>query len=251
MAGFPPGINMTFAVRGGGGGGSGGMSDECGGFTVNTYADNAYHTIASLSVVRNPTIIEVRAVGRRTDAAGRAGYVRRAVVYRDPSSGNAVILNAFDTTFTRELNTVWNVRLVVNGYKVEIQVRGGAGTVNWRVSWVFSPVTRGMLTTDGVYHTLQIIPILDDSVCLLEVPVVGLRADADGSSGYLHRAIVYRTGGGAATLLKTVDSSLTRETVVAWDSTIQVSGNDALIVVRGAVGQTVSWKSSYTLEELI
>jgi hypothetical protein len=249
-----PGIGVMPAIQGGGGGGGGtgtGSGSECSGSAIATYYDGVYHTIATLPTVRNPTIIEARALGRRTDAAGHGVYIRRAVVYRGVG-GAATLLNVFDSPLTRESVSGWDMRIAVSGSSVLIQVRGSAGaTVNWRSSWVFSSISGyGLITTDGVYHTIQTVPIPDRTVCLLEVPVVGIRADADGCSGYIHRAVVYRTAGGNATLITVPDSNLTRETVAAWDSTIDVSGDSALIQVRGAAGQTVSWKSDYAFTEL-
>lgn len=233
-----------------GSGGGGGSGDACSGCASAAYTDGAYHTIAAVPLSRNPLIVEVRAMGRRTDAAGRGVYVRRAVVYRGVG-GAAAILSTFDTPLVRESIPAWDVVLAVSGLSLLIQVKGSAGcNVDWKACWVFSSVTRGLITTDGVYSTIQTIPIPDDTVCLIEAQVVGLRADADGCSGYLHRAVIYREGGGAATIQGSVDSTLTRETVAAWDSTIQVSGNNVLVVVRGAAGQTVSWKAAHAIEEL-
>jgi len=57
--------------------------------------------------------------------------------------------------------------------------------------------------------------------------------------------VVYREGGGSATLQGTVDSTLTRESVGGYSATIVVSGNNALIQVDGATGHTVNWESTH------
>ena len=246
----PPNVNMAFASSGAAKPGTGGGT-ECSGSVMATYMDGVYHTIATLPAVRNPTILEVRAVGRRVDSVDCGGYIRRAVVGRG-AAGTAVILSSFDSPLTRESASVWDVRLITSGAFIQVQVRGAAGaTVDWRVSWIFNSISGyGLLTTNGVYQPIQVIAIPDDTVCQIEALVVGIRTDAPGSAGYVHRAVIYREGGGNATLQTTVDSNLTRETVPGWDSTIIVAGNNAVIEVCGATGQTVSWKSDYALEEL-
>jgi hypothetical protein len=216
-----------------------------------TYLDGAYHVIASIPILDDSAmLIEATAVARRTDAADRAGYSRKAIVYRE-AGGAATLQGTIDTPLTRESNTQWNVTIGVNGNNAEIRVRGAAAsTVNWNVCWVLSEVF-GMLTTaDAAWHTIATIPVQNNTVLMLETTVVARRTNAAGRGAYLRKAIVYREGGGAATIQGTVDSPLTRESAAAWDVTIAVSGSNVLVKVRGAAGQTVHWKSSYVTEEI-
>ena len=245
-----PGIGIMPSVAGGGGDGGSCNSDECQGCAYISTNDGSYQIAAIPIIPRNPVIMEVRAVARRVDAPGRAAYVRRALFYRGPG-GVATVMSTFDTSLTRESDAGWNTLLDVSGSAAVIQVQGGADSlVNWKVCWIFNDVTTGLLTTDNAYQTIKTIPIPDNTVCLLEAYVVGLRADASGQCGYLRRAIVYRDGGGAAAMQGVEDTYLTRESVANWDAVIDVFGNNAVVRVRGDTGQTVAWKMAHVLEEL-
>jgi len=252
MAGFPPGINMTFAVHGGGGGGSVIIPVPVGPIcTVATYTDAAYHTVDTVPIPDNTAVLmEMTAVGRRTDSPGRAGYVRRALIYRE-AGGDATIQGTLDSPLTREVDTAWNARIVVSGASALIQVRGNTGqTVKWKACWKATYSQLIIVTTDGAYNTAATLALPDDTVWLLRVTAVGRRTDAAARAGYLREAVVFREGGGGATIQSTVGTPLTRESVTAWDATIGVSGNNVRINVRGAAGQTVNWVVAYTLEEI-
>lgn len=234
-----------------GGGGGGGGCAPCLTCANNTYNDGSYHAIASIPILDDSAVlIEVRSVGRRTDAPDRAGYLRKALIYRE-AGGAATLQGTLDTPLTRESNTVWNTRIVVSGNNAEIQVRGAAGsTVNWNVCWTLTE-SLGMLTTyDNAYHTILSYAMQDNTVVLFEATAVARRTDAAGRGSYLRKVVAYRQGGGNATIQGTVDSSLTRESNAAWDVTITVSGSNVLVQVRGATGQTVHWKSSFVTEEI-
>jgi hypothetical protein len=79
--------------------------------------------------------IRAEYVGRRTDAADRAGYVREAVVYRE-AGGGATLQGTVSTPFTRESDAGWNATIDVSGNNAILTVEGDAGqTVNWRVCY--------------------------------------------------------------------------------------------------------------------
>jgi hypothetical protein len=78
------------------------------------------------------------------------------------------------------------------------------------------------------------------------VIAVARRTDATDAAGYVRRALVYRDGGGAIRD-GTTDTTFSRETDATYDVYIEVSGNDALIQVRGDTGHTVNWKVRYQL----
>lgn len=218
---------------------------------VATYNDAAYHTIETVPITDNTVVLlEAEVVGRRTDSPDRAGYIRRALIYRE-AGGAATIQGTLDSPLTRESDTVWNARIVVSGNDALIQVRGDTGqTVNWKACWKATVSQLVITTSDGAYHTAATLAMPDDTVWLLRVSSVGRRTDAAARAGYLREAVVFREGGGNATIQSTVATPLTRESVVAWDVTIGVSGSNVLINVRGAAGQTVNWNVAYTVEEI-
>jgi hypothetical protein len=106
---------------------------------------------------------------------------------------------------------------------------------------------------DAAYHTIETVPITDNTAVLLEVEAVGRRTDSAGRAGYIRRALIYREAGGAATIQGTLDTPLTRESNTAWNTRIVVSGNNALIQVRGDTGHTVNWRVCWeaTVSQLV
>lgn len=94
---------------------------------------NAWATIATIALTDNTVyLIDVDIIGRRTDAADRAGYVRRALVYRE-AAGAATMQGTEDTSLTRESSGTWDARINTSGNNVIIEVKGGAGaSVNWK-----------------------------------------------------------------------------------------------------------------------
>ena len=112
------------------------------------------------------------------------------------------------------------------------------------------PVRFLLTTDDDLYHEIEIIPIPEDTVFLLEAQALARRSDGgSGRAGYSRRALIYREAG-LAIMEGPVNTDLTRESNTTWDVTIRVSGSNVLIVARGAAGQTVDWKMSYTFEEV-
>lgn len=103
--------------------------------TVST-TDATLTTIATIAIPDN-TVVLVKAdiVGRRTNAAGRAGYIRNALVFRE-AAGAATLEGAVDTPFTRESSGGYNGTLAVSGNNLLVQVQGIAGhNIDWRVRY--------------------------------------------------------------------------------------------------------------------
>lgn len=100
-----------------------------------TTTDATLTTIATIAIPDDTVVLlEVRVVGRRTDAAGQATYIRRAVVFRE-AAGSAVILGQVNTPLTRESsgNAPWKATIAVSGNNALVQVTGQAAkTVNWK-----------------------------------------------------------------------------------------------------------------------
>jgi hypothetical protein len=113
------------------------------------------------------------------------------------------------------------------------------------------PVKFILDTVDAAYHPIEIIPIPDNTVFLLEVQALGICEGVGADrAGYNRRAVIYRESGGPAIIEGPVNTDLTRESDTTWDVTILVTGVNVEIMVKGALGQTVSWKVSYTFEEV-
>jgi hypothetical protein len=84
---------------------------------------------------------------------------------------------------------------------------------------------------------------------LIETYVSARQTNAANRAGYRREALVYRAGGGA-TIEGAVGTDFTRESNAAWEATIAVSGNNALITVNGAAGATINWKVKHFATEV-
>jgi hypothetical protein len=102
---------------------------------INTLStnDGSVQTIATIPVPDNTVyFVDVWIIGRRTNAADRAGYRKRAVVYRE-AAGSATLQGGFDSPFTRESAGGWNASVSVSGNNFLVTVKGLVGhNVNWK-----------------------------------------------------------------------------------------------------------------------
>jgi len=109
-----------------------------------------------------------------------------------------------------------------------------------------NPIIVGTITTtNATPTTIATVAISDNTVTLINASIAARRTDSTDMAGYVRRVLVSRESGGVATIVGTVDTSLTRETENLWDSSITVSGNNALIQVTGEAGCTIHWSCRY------
>lgn len=99
-----------------------------------TTTNNTPTTIATLPLSDDTVyLVEARFVGRRTDAAGRSAYSRRALVYRE-AAGVATIEGTVDTDLTRESTATNDATISVSGNDLLLRVTGTTGhTIDWKV----------------------------------------------------------------------------------------------------------------------
>lgn len=98
-----------------------------------TTTGNTETTIATIAIPDNTILLIIAHItARRTDAADRAAYIRRAVVFRE-SAGVATLLGPVDSALTRESTGGWNATIDVDGgNNARIRIEGDAGnTVKW------------------------------------------------------------------------------------------------------------------------
>jgi len=105
----------------------------------------------------------------------------------------------------------------------------------------FVVATGAVQTTTAAITTVFTLAIPDNSMVGLEVSVVARATGSADRAQYTLRAGVFRQAGGAATVLGSV-AQTTNESAgaAAWDATITVSGNNALVQVTGAA-TTINW----------
>lgn len=110
-----------------------------------------------------------------------------------------------------------------------------------------SKATTGVQTTSNATQTpLWSFTLADNTVYWFEANVAARRtaggATAD-RAGYRLFCCVFREAAGGATLVGTVVQDA-RESVVGWDATFTVSGNDLRLSVTGEASRTIQWAAT-------
>jgi hypothetical protein len=106
-------------------------------------------------------------------------------------------------------------------------------------------------TTDASVTTIWNKTLATNTVYHITVDVVARRTAGGGEERAVYRRIacVYRIAG-VAVLEGTVATPATIESLAAWDTTVSVTSNDAIVTVTGAAAQTVDWKAFVTVMPL-
>lgn len=101
-------------------------------------------------------------------------------------------------------------------------------------------------TTDDTWTTISTIALDDVKMTLIRCRIVAWRTNGAAWGAWLRRAAFYRNGG-AAQREGTTDTPFTRVTAPTYRVAMEVSGNNAIIQVRGAIGENVNWKCTYNV----
>lgn len=102
-----------------------------------TTADAALTTLSAIAIPDDTVVLlTVKVVGRRTNAADRAAYVRRFGVFRE-SAGSATLIGSVQTIFSRESDSSWACNVAVSGNDALVRVQGAVGhDVNWKCTYL-------------------------------------------------------------------------------------------------------------------
>lgn len=99
-------------------------------------------------------------------------------------------------------------------------------------------------TTDATQTTVDSFTIDDEETYLIQVSIVATESGGGNRGGAIKSALVYRTGGGSATIQGAVETNIARGSDGAWLLDITVSGNDVRASVTGVAATTITWKCS-------
>ena len=111
--------------------------------------------------------------------------------------------------------------------------------------------TGAVQTTNNLPTTLFTLALPDNSGTIMSVDITARDTGSANRAAYQRVANVYRQGGGAATINVGVVASVTIESVPAWDATITVSGNSALVTVTGAGATTINWACTVRFQTVL
>jgi len=139
--------------------------------------------------------------------------------------------------------------LDVNGSSV---IRGsfryaaaGAAAANWEV------FQSQVLTTDNTTTTAATVAVPTDTVMFIEARIVARRsggsAGSSGDSAVYVRSAKFKNIGGTVSLLN-LQTDYTSEDQGAWNGTLVVSGANALVSIKGASNNNVTWTVTYFVQ---
>lgn len=100
-------------------------------------------------------------------------------------------------------------------------------------------------TADATPTALLTLTVGADAAVLLEAHVAAKQASGV-RAGYIVRALIYRTGAGAAAIEGLVQDPFARESDVNLNATIDVNGNDARVMVTGLAATSINWRVKYS-----
>ena len=114
-----------------------------------------------------------------------------------------------------------------------------AGISTWDV------LPRSTLQTDNATPTeIEEFDLDDEEVYMVQISVVGIKDDGSDRCGVIKSAVVYRDGGGNATLQGSVAAMIEEYSDSNWDVDITVSGNSVRATVTGVAATTINWNCS-------
>lgn len=162
----------------------------------------------------------------KVDLLGDKALTRLTTTQRDDLTDPPPALEYFQTTDD-------NVEL---HYEGEFKVVGGT-------EWKIRP-SQTVTTTDATQTTIDSFTLDDEETYMVQIFVVGTKDDGSDRCGVIKQAVLYRDGGGNATLQGNVSTTLEEYSDLNWDVDITVSGNDVRASVTGVAATTITWKCS-------
>jgi hypothetical protein len=86
-----------------------------------------------------------------------------------------------------------------------------------------------------------------DSVAVIELLASAIRTDGgdEDRAGFHRRVLMVRVGAGNVNREGLIQTDFSRKTADTYDATIDVSGSNVIILVRGKLGHTVNWKCKH------
>ncbi len=113
------------------------------------------------------------------------------------------------------------------------------GGTEWQVRG-----SKTVQTTDDTATVIDSFTLDDEETYMVQINVVGTKSDGSERCGVIKQAVLYRDGGGVATLQGNVSITLEEYSDSNWDVDITVSSNDVQASVTGLAATTINWKCS-------
>lgn len=133
-----------------------------------------------------------------------------------------------------------NVRLLDNDFRGATTEIGGTIPADIEVRHTFIAQTTNATATQAISLALP-----DESAFRVEARIIAKSSDTSERAMYHKAAVVYRDGGGSATIQGSVQDVTTDVEVTAgMNGTITVNGNSVRVTVTGIAATTIDWKVS-------
>lgn len=167
-----------------------------------------------------------------TTTAGTATLTQAATVYIDggPVAGGGVTIGA-------------GYALFVNSGDIAQKAHSNyAGSES-------AQTTSSVQTANATPAQVWTKTLTDNMLYWVDVTVIGRDAAGTERAMYNKRALVYRQGGGGATIQGSVQNVVADvETTGSMDGTITVSGDDVRVTVTGVAATTINWVATVRLQ---
>ena len=123
------------------------------------------------------------------------------------------------------------------------------GTWYPTTNWIQGPV-KTVTTTNATQTTIDSRTLADATVFLIRASILAVQSGGSNRGGGEIEALVYRTGGGNATIQGPITDIHRTGSVGAWGFTFTVSGNDIRGSVTGVAATTIKWASIFKFLKL-
>lgn len=111
--------------------------------------------------------------------------------------------------------------------------------------------TGAVQTTNATQTSVWSMTLADNTVYFIQAQTVGRGTDGADRMTAIDFALVYRQGGGGATLQGSpvdIVTPIKSTGATTWDVSITVSGNDVRVSVTGAAATTINWATSIDIQ---
>jgi len=107
---------------------------------------------------------------------------------------------------------------------------------------LIAPQISTTTTTDSTPTIAYSLTLNDNTNYILTARVIARRTNGSDYGFFQEEAQIRRESGGSATIIGSVFQASSNTTDDSWDCTWEVSGNDARLVVTGAIGKIIKWQ---------
>lgn len=178
----------------------------------------------------------------------RLGNIHAMKIFGDANDPNAIHDNVSgEINGISEKVTLENNDLILIEDSSDSSNKKKVRVSNLPTGW---PTIAPTTTTDDTPTVAYTTTLNDDTNYILSARIIARRTD-DSDYGYFQEeAQIRRESGGNATIIGSVFQKVGESTDSSWSVTWNTSGNDAQLIVTGAIGKTINWQPQIETENV-